>query len=540
MDIAKEYFEKGISSSYFIGNIAFCKTSITEIVDGQQRITTLILLLSILADNFCSNTKRAEHFKLVYDGKEEDNNFIIQEKDYLTKELVGSLGYNPAGYTGTGKRIELDKTIARAKDFIKRHYPGRSQAEFDGLYNYMLDNVNVILLEYNNQKDALRYFLNINSLSIELSPEEIFLTILSQALSISRSSQSIYLIKKILAGITDGFEKIKLNDILKIFLSAFYKDDKDMNSNELDSLNVGKWLSYYHTDVYSDQMVAQEFCEAFLQYLIDLEEVLKFLQGRHPSFSKTSPLFLSFALLKFENYNDLVEALTTLFKYRNNYQTTNLYLPSSKILDISKLENLSKRLNLTLFNNYLRNWNKRVVGFVENIELDNRTQVEKLSINDIIKNAKMNIQQVFSLTYMTNPQSDPKPNIQDFSRIIKVIFAFQQGYLSFIGDAADSLYKYIENCLSGSFTIEHLYSKNEYAQPVRLNNWKTGKNKFLSSTDFDIERSVFENLCLLNATANTSASDNAIFDKFLKYNNAHSVLSTGNEYLIQSFVDNSH
>ena len=540
MDIANEYFDKGDSSSYFVGNIAFCKTDITEVVDGQQRITTLVLFLSILADNFCTISKRAEHQKLVYNGKQEDMNFIIQESDYLTKELVGSLGYNPEGYTGTGKRIELDKTIARAIEFIKRHYGSKSQAEFDGLYNYILDKVSVILLEYNNQKDALRYFLNINSLSIELSPEEIFLTIFSQALNISRSTKTIYEVKNVLESITNNYDKIKLNDILKIFLTAYYKDDKDMNSNELDALNVGKWLSYYHIDVYSDQLIAQDFCVAFLQYLTDLEEILKYLQGRHASLVKTSPLYLSFALLKYEGYSDLVEVLTALFKQRNNYKTTNIYISGKKELDILKLEDIAKRLNLTLINNYLRNANKRVTGFIENIEFDNKTKIEKLSLNDIVTNSKTNIQQVFSLTYMTHPQSDPKPNIKDLSRIIKVILSLQQGYLSFIGDGKDSLYRYIESCLTGNFTIEHLYSKNEYAQPLRLNNWKTLKNKFISPAEFDIDRSNFENLSLLNASANSSASDNNIYDKFVKYNNAHNILSTGNEYLIQSLVDESH
>lgn len=540
IDISNEYFENGVSSTYFIGNLAFCKTNITEVVDGQQRLTTLIIFLSVLADNFCSIFKREEHQKLVFYGKRDNKNFIIQEEDYLTTELVGSLGYDPDGYTGTGKRLELDKTIAKTIDFIKRNYGSKSSAEFDGLYNYILDNVNVILLEYNTQKDALRYFLNINSLSIELSPDEIFLTILSQALKISRNEKNIYNVKKTLNNIKQSYSKIDVNDILKIFLAAFYKDDKDMNSNELEALDVGKWLSYYHVDVYSDQIIAKEFCEAFLKFLDDLEFVLSYYQGRHENLSKKSPIFLSYALMKYEGFNDMVEILAAIFKYRNNYKTSNIYMEDGKTISVTTFENISKRLNLTLINNYLRNWNKRVNGLIDNIEIDSKTSIEKYTLNDIVENVKMNINEVFSLTYMTNPVSDPKPNIKDYSRIIKVILVIQQAYLSFVGDEKDTFYSYIENGLTGNFTIEHLYSRNEHAIALRLHNWQELKNKFRTETEFDIERSNFENLSLLNSSANSSASDNEIFGKLVIYNNAHNVLSTGNEYLIQSLVDESH
>jgi hypothetical protein len=141
---------------------------------------------------------------------------------------------------------------------------------------------------------------------------------------------------------------------------------------------------------------------------------------------------------------------------------------------------------------------------------------------------------------MTDPQSNPKPNIPDQSRLIKVVLAFEQGYLSYIGDSNYSLYQYIGSCLSGDFDIEHLYSKNEYADPIRLRTWQNNKGKFNSGNDFDYERSNFENLSLLNASANRSANDNAIYDKFIKYKNAHSIMSTGNEYLVQSLVDGSN
>jgi hypothetical protein len=533
LDIANEYFENP-NTRYFIGNIAVNKTNISEIVDGQQRITTIVLFMCILADNFCSYIKKTENKSRIYDSSRD---FIIQESQYLTREIEGSLFYKP--FTGTGERIELDKAISRTIDLIKRHFGSKSIPEFDGLYDYLLNNVEAIILEYNNTKDALRYFLNINSFSIKLTPDEIFLTILSQALKVSRNFKTIYDVKKTLKKLEDRFDKIKTNDIISIFINAYYKDDKDII--DLKNLDVGKWMSYYHNDVYSQYPEAEDFCKCFVQYLIDLEEILNFYEGKNVTSNLGSSFYLTYALLKYQNYDDLVELLTVVFKKRHNYRTNDIYESGSKKLSMLLLEDVSKRINLTIFNNYLRDWNKRLDLLTTNIEVDTTTKLPKLSLTDILVNTKASINNIFSLTYMTDPQSTPKPQIKDKSRIIQAIFSLQQGFLSFIGNNSNPLFAYIDNILnSGTFTIEHLYSIKEYSNTARNQKWVTLKKKFNTATEFDNERSLYENLTLLNRSSNSSANDSMIYDKFIKYKNAHAILGFGDEYLVQSLVDNSN
>jgi len=533
LDIANEYFENP-TAKYFIGNIAVNNTNLVEIVDGQQRITTLVLLLCILADNFCSANKKSNNKSVVYDT---NDIFIIQESQYLTRELEGSLNYKP--FTGTGERIELDKTISNTIALIKRHFGKKSEAEFDGLYDYVLNNVETIIIEYNNTKEALRYFLNINSFSIKLTPDEIFLTILSQSLKVSRSKLTIYDIKQSIKDIENSFDKIKTNDMIKIFVNAYYKSDRDIN--ELDKLDVGKWMSYYHNDVYSEYPEAKEFCDCFIQYLIDLKEILNYYQGKIIPPDLHSPIYLTYALLKYEKYFDLVELLTVLLKNRHNYKTENLYELNTKKLSNSLMQDISKRVNFTLFNNYLRDSNKRLDLLTTNLELDSATKVPVLTLNDILVNTKGSINSIFSLTYMTDPQSNPKPQVKDKSRIIQVIFSLQQGFLSYVANDTNSYYSYIDNCLnSGTFTIEHLFSIKEFSDNSRKDNWNNLKGKFIVAMDFDNERSLFENLSLLNKSSNSSANDSEIYNKFNKYKNAHSVLGSGDEYLVQSLVDCSN
>lgn len=537
LDIANEYFEN-TTSNYFIGNIAFSKTHKVDVVDGQQRMTTLVLLLSILADNFCSVDKKKYHKEIVYNS---NGDFIIQEESYLTNELEGSLNYK--SYSGTGYRIELDKTIKRAIELIRRNYGNKSTPEFDGLYEYILNNVLVILLEYNNDKDALRYFLNINSLSIELTSVEIFLTILSQALKISESEYSIYQIKDILKTISLKYDKINEYDIIEIFLSSYYRNDKDIN--DLKDLKVGKWMSYYHNEVYGERYFADPFCRAFIQYLKDIDFVLGKFQGKSTPINKKSPIFLSYSLLKYHNYEDLVEFLGVMFKSRHNYlpndkkESRTIYKQNNDEIDVSKLEAIAIRLNLTIINNYIRNTTKRLLLLKENIETENNID-EKKNIDDILMDTKSNINQIFSLNYLSDHQSVPKPDIKDKSKTIRVILALQQGLLSYTADDSYSYYEYIADLLNGNnFTIEHIYSIKEFTDENRREEW-IKRGKFIDALEFDTTRSSFENLSLLNKNTNSSASDTEIYGKLIKYKNARDVLRHGDEYLIQSFVDKSN
>ncbi len=403
-----------------------------------------------------------------------------------------------------------------------------------------MNKVESIIIEYNNGKEALRYFLNINSFSIKLTPDEIFLTILSQSLKISRNKYTIYEVKTILKNIEAEYEKINRTDIIKIFLSAYYKNDRDINDLNSKTLDIGKWMSYYHTDVYSQAFEAKDFCEAFLQYLVDIKKLLDLYQGKVSPINKKSPTYLTYSLLKYQKYEDLVELLEIVFKNRHDYHDSNLYEFGTKEMNINSLDDLSKRINLTLINNYIRDWNKRLELLTSNIKLQANGMPE-LTINDIIINTIANINKIFSLTYNNDIQSIIKPSISDKSRIILVIFAIQQGFLSFTADNSESYFSYIDDVLnSGRFTIEHLYSVKELTDDLRFENWKKATGNFQNSNEFDVKRGAFENLSLLNRITNSSANDSEIYNKLPKYRNAHGVLGSGDEYLIQSLAVDSN
>ena len=80
--------------------------TIREVVDGQQRITSLILILSILAHVNCSEEIKAYNNNLIMpNGK-----FVIQEENYLTEELKHNLGIQN-NFNTQGPNANVSKTV---------------------------------------------------------------------------------------------------------------------------------------------------------------------------------------------------------------------------------------------------------------------------------------------------------------------------------------------------------------------------------------------------------------------------------------------
>ncbi len=543
-DIFCEY-DKSPEKDYFIGTLAFCSAKVNDVIDGQQRITSLVLILSVLAQK-CSQEKINEHNKfLMPDGK-----FVIQEEDYLTEEIKSCLGL-PNNFRSQGYKVDISKTIDKIRAQINNAWSGYQTNWYDGLYDYIFNHVKCISLEYTNIGDSLKYFLNINSLSIELSQSDIFYSILSQALRITNDTHSIFSIKQRISDLADNkglsrdLENYKaygngydrgIDNIIYIFLYSHYQTDP--NISFLNETGIGKWLSFYKNEVFNDQLKAKEFVDKFLSYIDDFEYIYKTFSNYNTSLDVKSPIYTSWILLQYENYFDVLKFLTELFKNRHNYidGKPTLYVTGTKNIDYAELSEIAKRLNLTLIGNYIKSSNKRLDGFISYISL-NASNVYKFTIDDIVGN--ITIDSIFNLCY-NDKKNVSNVKIKDESRIIKVIFALQASLLNDVANGSKEFNDYLSNILLGeNFSIEHLYSVQEHHDKARLGNWQTKKNMFFEDLDFDTERFKFENLSLLDKSTNSSANDLEISDKLTRYKLARKVFGSEWEYLIQSLVEDS-
>ena len=532
-DIFTQYKETP-EGNYFIGTLAFCSDELNDVIDGQQRLTSLILILTKLAQLKCSKTIKEKHKKILFPNN--DNQFVIQEENYLTEELKCFLGY-PNHFDTQGKTAGISKTIDRITSQINNAWSGKTESWYDGLYNFILNKVMFISLEYTNIGDSLKYFLNINSLSIPLTQSDIFYSIFSQALRISKSTDSIFNIKEKVAKLAanKGFEKDideykksyekeekNIDNVIYIFLNALYQTDPNILS--LNEAGIGKWMSFYKTDVFKDAITAKDFVDKFNRYLNDLNYICDYFTNK----------------VGLDNYFDLLKFLVELFKTRHNYidGKATLYVTGTNNIDNIKLEEIATRLNLTLINNYIRSNNKRMDGFITNIKLTSSGDYA-LSLNDILDN--IDFDSIFNLNYNDHKEKG-NTKIKDESRIIKVIFALQESFLNYVAAGkSKTIGEYLNNILSlaESFSIEHLYSVKEYEDTTRLANWNNKKSKFKDGNEFDVARFNFANLSLLNKSLNSSVNDSEILDKLQKYKTARKINGCEWEYLIQSLVKDS-
>lgn len=542
-DIFTQY-QTNPESDYFIGTLAFCSERTNDVIDGQQRITSIVLILSMLAKLKCSQEIKDKNKQFLVNN----DNFIIQESDYLTEELKFNLEL-PCNFSYAKYNVHIDKTIEKITSQINQDWSGYNENWYDSLYEYILNHIKFIWLEYTNIGDSLKYFLNINSLSIQLTQSDIFYSILSQSLRISNNVRSIFTIKQRIAKLSEykGLErdaegykydqgtKKGIDNIIYMFLNAYYQ--KDNNIMFLNETGIGKWLSFYRNDVFQDQLKAKDFTDNFIQYLDDLEVLLKhFTNDSSVGLSHSSSLYTSWIMLQYENYFDLLRMLTELFRIRHNYYDNgnNIYLTGSKNIDITELQEISKRLNLTLILNYIRNSNKRLDGFITNITLDGGNY--KRTIQDIKDDIPYDY--IFNLNY-NDSKALSNLKIKDESRQIKFIFALQESLLNSSLNGNKDFNDYFEDILlSDKFTIEHLYSINEYKDVDRLNRWKN-KGMFSDEASFDTERFSFENLSLLDRSNNASANDKEITEKLKIYKNARKVCNSEYELLIMSLVEYS-
>ncbi len=520
-----------------------------DVIDGQQRLTSLILILSELKDH-CSSQYEDRHKQLLLFPKK-NKEFVLQEPTYLTKEIKKSLGYD-SNFNTQGYRANISETMDRIKSQIVNGWNGKTNEWYESLYEYILNKVNFISLEYTKISDSLKYFLNINSLSIPLTQVDIFYSIFSQSLRISKDTHNIFEIKekiKRLSGIKGlnsqlenySYEKQhehQIENIIYVFLNSYYQGYKKLT--DLNETGIGSWLSLYKNGVFNDQIEAKKFVDNFIQYLDDFEYISNYFTNKDDILGVDTSSRTSWILLNYGGFKCLLKMLVELFKERHNYidEKNNLCIEGKKEIDNTKLEEISKRLNLTLIWNNIRglNLSQLLDGFPTNISLDNNGQYRKT-----IDNIKSNIilEKMFDLNYNDHKGSSNE-KIKDESKSIKTIFACQEAYLNHTAKPRTSFNTYLESLLNSDiFSLEHLLSVKEWQDVGRREKWKLIKGKFNTNSEFDVERYNFINLSLLDKSNNASASDDEIHSKLTKYSNARSVCNTENEYLIQSLVGDS-
>lgn len=195
---------------YFLGSIVISKQGEKrQIVDGQQRITTLTLLLIYLNNAQKGNGKEVDINALIYadDFGEKKFKLSVEERNDCMEAL-----FNDQPYDADGKSESVQNLVARYND-IEEIFPSELKAEALPPFIYWLKE-KVILIEITAYEDADAYtiFETMNDRGLSLTPTDMLKGYL-------------------LANIENPEKRIHANKLIKAQLLKFAEFDKDTESD---------------------------------------------------------------------------------------------------------------------------------------------------------------------------------------------------------------------------------------------------------------------------------------------------------------------
>ncbi len=187
------------NAEYFLGSFVF--QSITDInddnlqvvendlLDGQQRITTLILIFAVMRDLFEDNERKKKCQNLLYQQADIDEGIperprLLYDIDSTTPKFIDQYITNPGHTCPKEESYEFDADVSKYKNITVKNLANAikviygllckyAQEEIVELFQYMLNKVLVIYVYTEDLEDAFRLFTILNDRGVPLRNSDI-------------------------------------------------------------------------------------------------------------------------------------------------------------------------------------------------------------------------------------------------------------------------------------------------------------------------------------------------------------------------------
>lgn len=189
--------EHNPDGQYFLGSMVLRKTTSVEegvsfeeheLLDGQQRLTTLMLILACIRDRTEKALRKSTCREMLYQEENEDKNipgrnrlvYDIRDSvgDFIDLYVKADDGTRNSGLAeiAAGKNISL-KNMAAGMTTVHDCFDDKdrfgSVADFDRFFRYLLNNALFIYVSTEDLDDAFRLFTILNDRGIPLSNSDI-------------------------------------------------------------------------------------------------------------------------------------------------------------------------------------------------------------------------------------------------------------------------------------------------------------------------------------------------------------------------------
>lgn len=175
------YYLDGSEDNFFIGPLVFKGENINkdtfDVIDGQQRLVTLIVIFSVIRDLFSELNKKElakglQQFLIYKDARSQDKVVLVNESPhpyFQERILNANIGFSP--------KKNDEELIERARAFFEEKIRGRLEKiktkngkikELEKIREYLF-NIDTVLIVSNDEVDAYTIFETINSRGKDLS-----------------------------------------------------------------------------------------------------------------------------------------------------------------------------------------------------------------------------------------------------------------------------------------------------------------------------------------------------------------------------------
>lgn len=481
---------------YFLGSIILSqKEGKSFIIDGQQRLTTLTLLLIYL---------HHRQQKLPEDQRSDVSNLIVSKKhgkksysiDVPERAPCLDMLYSGQVYNPTPKDSEAVRNmVARYKEIDEHFPPDVTDSALPFFLDWLLNNVHVVEITAYSDDDAYTIFETMNDRGLSLAPLDMLKSFL-------------------IAYITDEGEKDRVNSIWKQSTNRLLELDKEEPSDA-----VKAWLRSQYADSIRERKKGAKPGD-FDRLGTEFHRWVREPDNQKKLGLAKSSDYIRFVERDFKFYTDQYEALQrasidsiqgleivyaiSWLGFTHQYP---LLLAPLKTTDDEKTR-LRKTQVVAAFVDILlarRLWNFRSIAYSTMqyamflVMRDIRGKSVKELVTILDKRLSEDEENFDTNNHLRIHQQNRFP--------IKWLLARMTDYVEVRGGLASRFDEYMSEGRKSGYEVEHIWADH----------WQQHKDEFSHEADFDEWRNRLGGLLLLPKTFNASYGDLSYAKKLPKY-----------------------
>ena len=173
----------GRERTYFLGSVVLVKEPgmpSAKVLDGQQRLTTLTILLAVLRDLTKDRSKRESRAKYVNQAADPDRGImerprlIPRERDRgFFRQVVQADGGTAKVPAKADIEVESQARVAGNVNLFRRRLSKLEEARRDDLLRFVLNECYLVVISVPTPEGARRIFTVLNSRGLDLAPTDI-------------------------------------------------------------------------------------------------------------------------------------------------------------------------------------------------------------------------------------------------------------------------------------------------------------------------------------------------------------------------------